>query len=181
VAADLGLTVPPTLITNDLGAIAPFEAEHGPMVYKTFRGVPAVDGNTGVIWTQRVSAADADERLAVTAHMFQAEVCKVADARVTLVGDQVFAWRISAPGDGLDWRAGDWAELDYTLLDLPDGLTKRLRRYLDRFGLVFGCFDLAITEDDRYLWIECNPNGQWGFLPDADRIADAFAALLQAG
>jgi ATP-grasp ribosomal peptide maturase len=181
VAADLGMTVPPTVITNDVAAVAAFEAEYGPLVYKTFRGVPPAEGNAGVVWTQRVSAAEIDDRLAVTAHMFQSEVPKVADARITIVADQVFAWRITAPGEDLDWRAGDWDDLDYSPLVLPDELAKRLRRYLDRFGLAFGCFDLAITESEELVWLECNPNGQWGFLPDADRIADAFAALLEEG
>lgn len=26
--------------------------------------------------------------------------------------------------------------------------------------------------------IECNPNGQWGWLPDAEDITEAFADLL---
>ncbi|PRX98100.1 MvdC/MvdD family ATP grasp protein [Allonocardiopsis opalescens] len=182
-AAGLGLAVPPTLITNDPAAVARFEAEHGPLVYKTFRGVPSVDGKAGAIWTQPVSAAEVDGSLAVTAHLFQAEVRdKVADARVTIVGDAVFAWRITAPaGRGLDWRAGSWAELDYAPLTLADDLVGRLRAYLRGFGLVFGCFDLALTSQGQTVWIECNPNGQWGFLPESERIADAFADLLQAG
>lgn len=57
----------------------------------------------------------------------------------------------------------------------------RLHEYLRRFGLVFGCFDFAVDDQDCWHWIECNPNGQWGFLPDAEAIADAFARVLQAG
>lgn len=52
---------------------------------------------------------------------------------------------------------------------------------LDVFGLVFGCFDFAVDERGQWQWIECNPSGQWGFLPDAAEIADSFAGLLQAG
>ncbi|MCD0453711.1 ATP-grasp ribosomal peptide maturase [Actinocorallia sp. API 0066] len=181
VAAELGFRVPPTLVTNDPAAVRVFEEEHGPLVYKTFRGVPPGDGHAGVVWTQRVRASDVDERLGVTAHLFQAEVPKIADARVTVVGDEVFAWRIDAPGEALDWRAGDWDALRYRPFVLSDGLAGMLREYLDRFGLVFGCFDLAITEDGDCVWIECNPNGQWGFLPEAGRIADAFAELLREG
>ena len=49
------------------------------------------------------------------------------------------------------------------------------------FG-VFGCFDFALTGggDDPGHWtaIECNPNGQWGWLPDAEQITEAFADIL---
>ncbi|MEU8803018.1 hypothetical protein [Spirillospora sp. NPDC048819] len=56
----------------------------------------------------------------------------------------------------------------------------RLCAYLDRFGLEFGCFDFAVDATTEELtFIECNPNGQWGFLPESDSIADAFAALLE--
>lgn len=180
VAAELGFTVPATLITNDLAAARRFVTDHAPAVYKAFRGVPPAEGRTGAIWTQRVEAADLDESISVTAHLFQAEIVRKTDVRVTVVGRRVFASRIETPGRLLDWRSGDWDRASYGSVDVPEPITKALHAYLDRFGLVFGCFDLAIS-DGRWHWIECNPNGQWGFLPDSGDIADAFADLLQAG
>lgn len=181
VASELGFAVPATLITNSLTAAREFAAEYGPVVYKAFRGVPPTGDRAGAIWTQRIDANDLDESVTVTAHLFQAEVDKVADVRVTVVGRQVFAFLVEARERSLDWRAGDWDQLPLTPIELPDQLVERMYGYLNRFGLAFGCFDLVVDRQWRYLWIECNPNGQWGFLPDSDRIADSFAALLQAG
>lgn len=185
VAAALGFSVPATLITNDLQAARQFADEHGPVVYKTFRGLPPADGRAGAIWTQRIDPGELDESVAVTAHLFQAEVGKTADVRVTVIGrdpGSVFAWRIEAPGAPLDWRSGDWDELKYSPFKMPPQTQERMLAYLDHFGLVFGCFDFAVDPDEGELWfIECNPTGQWGFLPDADRQADTFAAVLQAG
>ncbi|WP_231332013.1 hypothetical protein [Actinomadura graeca] len=181
-AAQTGFTVPATLITNDLRAARTFIREHHPVVYKSFRGAPPSDGRTGAIWTQRVDPADLDESVAVTAHLYQQELDKSGDARITVVGRRVFASLIETPDGLLDWRSGDWDELTCTSLELPDGLADMLCTYLDRFGLVFGCFDFAVDRRTGHLiFIECNPNGQWAFLPDADAIADAFATLLQAG
>lgn len=181
-AAELGFTIPATLITNDPAAARRFAAEQGDVVYKSFRGVPPSDGVTGVIWTQRVQPADLDEAVSVTAHLFQAEVEKTADVRITVVGRMAFATRVEAPTPLLDWRSGDWDQLKYTPIDLSEQFVTRLHAYLDRFGLAFGCFDFAIDRATGQLtFIECNPNGQWGFLPESDAIADAFAALLQAG
>ncbi|GAA4241906.1 ATP-grasp ribosomal peptide maturase [Actinomadura meridiana] len=181
-AAELGFSVPETLITNDLAAARAFAAKHAPVVYKTFRGVPPADGQAGAIWTQRIAPTDLDDSIAVTAHLFQAEIDKVADLRVTVVGRRVFATAITGPGNSLDWRSADWNQLNYEPYQLPDCLVPLLHAYLDHFGLAFGCFDLAVERDSgRIIWIECNPNGQWGFLPDSDAIAEAFAALLQAG
>ncbi|MCC3773305.1 hypothetical protein, partial [Streptomyces sp. UNOB3_S3] len=182
-AAQLGLAVPETLITNDTEAAAKFAAEHGPVIYKTFRGLPQdEDGNAGAIWTQRIDPATFDDSLAVTAHLFQAEIPKTSDARVTVVGRRVFAQQITAPDGALDWRRGDWKTLEHTPIAVPTVIQVALHAYLGAFGLVFGCFDFALTgAGDRaedWVFIECNPNGQWAWLPDADAIAAAFADIL---
>ncbi|MEV5704442.1 ATP-grasp ribosomal peptide maturase [Actinoallomurus sp. NPDC052274] len=181
--AELGLRIPPTLVTNDAAQARAFAAEHGAIVYKTFRGLPpAQDGRAGAIWTQRVDPRTFDDSLAVTAHLFQAQVPKAGDVRVTVVGQRVFSQQITTPDGALDWRRGDWADLVHTPVTVPGAIASALQRYLTSFGLVFGCFDFALTgpADDPAQWvaIECNPNGQWGWLPDSSAIADAFALFL---
>ncbi|MFF8399187.1 ATP-grasp ribosomal peptide maturase [Streptomyces sp. NPDC016172] len=181
--AMLGLRVPPTLITNEAEAARKFAIDHERVVYKTFRGLPrGEDDRTGAIWTQRVGPAGFDETLTVTAHLFQAEIPKRSDVRITVVGRQVFAQRIIAPDGALDWRRGDWDELAHSPISVPATIETALLAYLDSFGLVFGCFDFALTgdgDDPEDWWaIECNPNGQWGWLPDAAHIAEAFADIL---
>ncbi|MFI8930577.1 ATP-grasp ribosomal peptide maturase [Streptomyces sp. NPDC053474] len=183
-ASRLGLGIPATLVTNDVAAARAFAAEHPRVICKTFRGLPpGEDGHTGAIWAQRVDPATFDETLAVTAHLFQAEIDKCSDVRGTVVGHQVFAHRIQTPDGTVDWRRGDWRELTYTPVTVPMPVKTRLHRYLAHFHLVFACFDLALTgdADDPASWvfIEANPNGQWGFVPDAPAITEAFADILQ--
>ncbi|MFD4241534.1 ATP-grasp ribosomal peptide maturase [Streptomyces sp. NPDC058525] len=180
---ELGLTIPATLITNDVEQARAFAAEHGPVIYKPFRGLPAgEDGHAGAIWAQRVNPGTFDDSLSVIPHQFQAEVPKTGDVRMTVVGRQVFASRVEAPDGALDWRRGDWNKLVHTPIDVPEPIVAALRGYLASFGLVFGCFDFALTGggDAAEDWtaIECNPNGQWGWLPDAPAITEAFADIL---
>ncbi|MCO5969014.1 hypothetical protein NDW01_11470 [Actinoallomurus sp. WRP6H-15] len=180
---ELGLRIPPTLVTNDVAQSRAFAAEHGAVIYKTFRGLPpAEDGRAGAIWTQRVDPETFDDSLTVTAHLFQAEVPKTGDVRVTVVGHRVFSQQITTPDGALDWRRGNWADLDHTPVAVPGSVVSALQDYLASFGLVFGCFDFALTgpADDPAHWvaIECNPNGQWGWLPDSSAIAEAFALIL---
>ncbi|MFC4006858.1 MvdC/MvdD family ATP grasp protein [Nonomuraea purpurea] len=126
-AIDVGFEVPATLITNDPQAVRDFAAQHGPIIYKSFRGVPsAPGGEVAAIWTQRIDAADVDESVAVTAHLFQAEIPKTSDARVTVVGDHVFAHEITNPDGALDWRRGDWAKLVHTPIDVPPAVQTAL-------------------------------------------------------
>ncbi|MGA6160678.1 ATP-grasp ribosomal peptide maturase [Stenotrophomonas sp. NPDC087984] len=182
-AAHLGLTIPPTLVTNDAGQARDFAADHGHVIYKTFRGLPRDEsGHTGAIWAQRVDPDTFDDSLAVTAHLFQAEIPKTGDVRVTVVGQKVFAQQITAQDGALDWRRGDWDQLQHAPIAVPAPVETALHHYLSAFGLVFGCFDFALTGDGDstadWVFIECNPNGQWGWLPDADAITTAFADTL---
>lgn len=178
----LGLRIPPTLITNDPEQAREFAAEHEHVIYKTFRGLPrSKDGHTGAIWAQRVDPETFDDSLTVMPHLFQAEIPKTGDVRVTVVGRRVFASRIETPDRALDWRRGDWDDLIHTPAAVPGPIEASLHRYLASFGLVFGCFDFALTgpENMTESWtaIECNSNGQWGWLPDALDITEAFATF----
>ncbi|MFE7268429.1 ATP-grasp ribosomal peptide maturase [Streptomyces sp. NPDC057592] len=180
---ELGLQIPPTLVTNDAEAARKFAAEHSHVIYKAFRGLPpGEDGHTGAIWAQRVDPDTFDDTLSVTAHLFQAEIPKTGDVRVTAVGQKVFAQQVAAPDGALDWRRGNWDNLIHAPIAVPAEIEAALHSYLASFGLVFGCFDFALTGDgdapEHWTAIECNPNGQWGWLPDAPAITEAFADIL---
>ncbi|MFJ1595352.1 ATP-grasp ribosomal peptide maturase [Streptomyces sp. NPDC088261] len=179
----LGLTIPPTLVTNDAEVAREFAAEHSRVIYKTFRGLPRDEnGHSGAIWAQRVDPDTFDDSITVTAHLFQAEIAKTGDVRVTVVGRRVFAQQVAAPDGALDWRRGNWDELIHAPIAVPPPVKEALYGYLDSFGLVFGCFDFALTGagdvPEHWTAIECNPNGQWGWLPDARAITEAFADIL---
>ncbi|MEU3035899.1 ATP-grasp ribosomal peptide maturase [Streptomyces griseoaurantiacus] len=180
---ELGLRIPPTLVTNEVQAAKEFAAKHEHVIYKPFRGLPrSEDGYTGAIWAQRVDPGTFDSDIAVTAHLFQAEIAKVGDVRVTVVGRRAFAQRITTRDGVLDWRRGNWDELIHAPIAVPKPVEAALHSYLVSFGLVFGCFDFALTGNgdaaEDWTAIECNPNGQWGWLPDASAITGTFADIL---
>ncbi|MEU6326004.1 ATP-grasp ribosomal peptide maturase [Streptomyces sp. NPDC047049] len=182
VAERVGLTVPPTLISNDLDEIRGFIAEHGQVIYKALRWTPyrRNDGVGLTTWAEPVTADEVDEGVAVVPHLFQARVDKVADVRVVIVGPKVFAIRIDS--DLLDWRA-DYSKLSYEPIALSPQVEHALAEHLDLFGLASGSYDLCITRDGDLHWLELNPNGQWGWLEDETGlpIASAFADLLEQG
>jgi hypothetical protein len=45
---------------------------------------------------------------------------------------------------------------------------------------MYGAFDFSIDRDGGWWFLECNPNGQWGFITEATGIpiASAIADLL---
>lgn len=181
VAAQLGFAVPASIVTNELDAARRFVRDSAPVVYKTLRSLPPDEnGYVQTIWTQPVQSGDLDESIRVTSQLFQVEVDKVADVRVTVVGEQTFAVRIDAPSGVLDWRSA-YDRLSYTFVEPEACMVRAMRTYLDRFRLVFGCFDFALAADGTWVFLECNPNGQWAWLPGAEDMARGFADVLQKG
>jgi len=83
--------------------------------------------------------------------------------------------------DVLDWRS-DYDHLSYRVVTPPPEVRRALHRYLRRFGLVFGAFDFALT-GDGWVFLECNPNGQWAWMEDPTGLpmTAAFADLLAEG
>lgn len=181
-AAEVGFTIPPTLITNSPGDAREFAAEYAPIVYKPLRSTPyRRDGRSLTIWVDQVDPAELDESVSGTAHLFQARVPTQVFLRVTAIGKQVFCVRIDS-GDQLDWRY-DYDALTYTAVDPPPGLADLIAAFLKRFNLVFGCFDFALRPDGEPVFLECNPNGQWRWLEDETGLpmTTALADLLEQG
>ncbi|WP_282687051.1 MULTISPECIES: ATP-grasp ribosomal peptide maturase [unclassified Streptomyces] len=181
IAQRLGLTVPSTLVTNDPEEARSFVDDHEQVIFKTLRWTPyRRDGVPVTGWADPVAASEIDERVAVTPHLFQAVVNKVADLRVLVVGREVFAVRIES--GMLDWRK-DYSALSYRVVNLPARVEDALLAYLDHFGLASGSFDFAVDETGDLWWLELNPNGQWGWLEESTGLAmsAAFAELLTQG
>ncbi|MFI7101049.1 ATP-grasp ribosomal peptide maturase [Streptomyces sp. NPDC050161] len=180
-AQRIGLSVPRTLVTNDPDEAREFIASHDQVIHKTLRWTPYERNGVPLTgWAEPVTAAEIDDSVRVTPHLFQARVDKVADVRVLVVGRRVFAVRIDS--GLLDWRT-DYSAHSYAALHLPAPINKALLSCLDHFGLASGSFDLAVDRAGDYWWLELNPNGQWGWLEEKTglEMSTAFADLLTQG
>lgn len=182
-AAQVGLTVPPTLITNDPGEARAFAEAYGPVVYKPLTS-GVLDGER-VIYAGPVDPATLDESVTVTAHLFQQQVPKAHELRVTVVDGNVFAARIDALSERgrRDWRS-DYRNLRYAADRLPDEVSDQVRRFLRLHRLRFAALDFIVTPGGKHVFLEANPNGQWAWiesetgLPIASAIADALEGVI---
>jgi ATP-grasp ribosomal peptide maturase len=192
-AARAGLRVPATVVTNDPAAARDFAAGvGGPVVYKTLASPAVPDGDhLGLIYTTAMDRDRVDdERIGLTAHLFQRRLTKRRDVRVTIVGERVFAVDIQVEGSPramLDWRADDAAHR-YEVTELPAETAKRLTEMVQGLGLRFAAIDLVVDGDDQiegdgYVLVDVNPNGQWSWLQEATGlpIATAIAEELTGG
>lgn len=180
-----GLMVPPTLVTNDAGAVRDFAAVFGDLIVKPLaESIVYESGGEALVYTRRVQAGELDslDGVETTAHLFQQFVWpKQFEARVTAVGDRLFPVAIYAGSEKaqVDWRT-DYDALRYEVIDVPDQVRTGIARYLDVAGLAFCAFDFAIGTDGTWYCLEGNAIGAWGWLaeacdlPIASAIADAL-------
>ncbi|MGH3888629.1 MAG: MvdC/MvdD family ATP grasp protein [Pseudonocardiaceae bacterium] len=161
-AAGCGLTTPRTLLTNDPNQARIFcQAVEQGIVYKPLSASNIVtDDEVHLVFTSRVSTADFnDADLSLTMNLFQEWVPKRYDARVTVVGQHLFAVAIHAasPDAYVDWRT-DYSSLSYEPIDLPTCVSNGISAYMKHFDLLYGAFDFAVTDD------------QWYFLEFTDHV-----------
>jgi ATP-grasp ribosomal peptide maturase len=188
-AARAGLTVLPTLVTNEAAAVRRFAGESGRhgVVTKMF-GAPAIceQGGRRVALTQRLTESDLGDLsgIEITAHQFQSWASKREEARVIVIGRQVFAVAIRAGSDAahVDWRA-DYEALDYERITPPDAVRRGIRAVMAELELAYGAFDFVVTPEGQWIFLEVNPGGQYGWLEDvADLpLTETMTDLLAQG
>ncbi|WP_149030423.1 hypothetical protein [Kitasatospora sp. MBT66] len=165
------MSIPDTLTTTNPDAAASFIAA-GRTVVK-----PMTQVNVDFAPAWEITSSDPLIGLTPVPHTFQRLIDKKADLRVTVVGDQVFAARITS--DRLDWRAAPDAAT-YELVELDDVTVHQLRDYMAAASLAFGAFDFAEDAEGRPWFLECNANGEWGWIEETTGapIGEAIAEWL---
>ena len=60
-------------------------------------------------------------------------------------------------------------------------IADKCTRFLQLMHLNFGAFDFIVTPSGEYVFLECNPNGQWLWveLETGMKISEAIADFLQ--
>ncbi|MDT8915779.1 MvdC/MvdD family ATP grasp protein [Amycolatopsis sp. PS_44_ISF1] len=174
-----GLVIPPTLITNDAQAVRAFAESVGDLIVKPL-AEPIVyeSGGEALVYTRRVGPAELDSLHGVelTAHLFQQWQAKSYEARVTVVGDRIFAVTIHVDSENglVDWRS-DYDSHTYNVIQVPEQVRTGILRYLKISGLAFGAFDFVIRPDESWVALEANATGAWGWLAEACDLPIASA------
>ncbi|MEU8416985.1 hypothetical protein AB0C24_29720 [Amycolatopsis japonica] len=179
-----GLTVPPTLITNNADAVREFAERFGELIVKPL-AEPVVyeSGGEALVYTRRLGRNELGslDGIEVTAHLVQQWQPKWFEVRVTAVGDRLFPVAIHASSEKalVDWRS-DYDALTYEVIAVPDRVRAGIIRYLDAAGLAFSAFDFVVGPDRTWTCLEANAVAAWGWLaeecdlPIAAAIADAL-------
>jgi glutathione synthase/RimK-type ligase-like ATP-grasp enzyme len=159
----VGLRIPDTLISNDPVEVSEFIQNHGRgVIHKAITAPPHFFIGTER-WNEDARPAMLRD-LPIAPVIFQEEISGPADIRATVIGNLIFSARFAKTGDpsvvdsrlDMDVPCESW--------ELPVDLKDKLIRLMNELGLVFGTIDLRVTDDNEYVFLEVNPQGQFLYI-----------------
>ena len=172
VARSLGMPTPDTCFANTREQILNFARKYEYISLKSIidSGLFLGGDKEYVFFSQRIKSADLEsqpeEAFSQTVSFVQNYIDKKYELRITVICDDVIACKIdsqlqSETTGKIDWRQGYEHDLKHEIVEIPESVADFCRQFLKRMKLNFGCFDFIVTPDDKYVFLECNPNGQW--------------------
>lgn len=172
VAKSIGAKVPDTCFANYKTAFDDLCTKHEEITLKSISNASVFvdDEKEYVFYSQKCKSTDlkkqAPEAFSQTACYLQNYIDKKYELRITVCGNDIVACKIDSQIQGettgkIDWRQGYDYNLRQEIVEIPDSVKELCLSYLKKMKLNFGCFDFIVTPDDEYIFLECNPNGQW--------------------
>ena len=181
---------PETLVTSNPDEAESFILNLKPkrVVYKTLSRplISDVGDEVRSVFTSEISEITTPMRSAIRVApcLFQEYIEKDYELRITVVGNQVFAARIYSQEHEetkLDWRRDQHkVTLRHEVENLDPQLERMCINLTRSLGLTFGAIDMIVTPRQERVFLEINPNGQWGWiekltgLPIADALIDVL-------
>jgi glutathione synthase/RimK-type ligase-like ATP-grasp enzyme len=165
-----GLATPRTTITSDPTQIEALLDESGPrLAAKRIGGGRTMDGFVFTTVVDRALLEAHRDEIDVCPVLVQEYVPKQVEIRAAVVGETVFAAEIHSQGDERtrhDLRAGGLHLFDtpHARHELPVSVAEALVALTRSYGLTFSAPDLILTPEGEYVFLDLNPNGQWGWI-----------------
>lgn len=189
IAVELGMRIAPTCFSNVKDFVVEFLKPFDNVSIKCLRDhwLKTEDGKVYDLLTQKIDsrtlAYQPEESFSQSVVFAQQYIEKKYELRVTVMGPHVFTCRLDSqaqtPSTGsIDWRQGYDYGLKHEMIDTPNIIDVFCKHYLRKLNLNFGCFDFIVTPQDEYVFLECNPNGQWGWIEDELHILSMSEAMI---
>lgn len=191
-ARQAGLNIPETIFTNDSNTIRNFfDACEGELVVKLHSALSrSMDGNTPFFPTTKLNASDMDriDQLAYCPMIFQQYISKAYELRVVYVDGAFFAGKIPDEHAGVtDWRTISNQQVSWEKYELPQIEQEKIHSMMQSLQLTFGAIDIIRNTNGEYVFLEVNPQGEWGMLqkhldyPIGQTIANKLITRINNG
>lgn len=182
IAKQIGFEIPATLITTSKEHLISFYEEQGRRIIIKPISQTRLDNNESpsFIFTNRITQEQIDniEKFDLTPCIYQREIEKEYEIRVTVVGSSVFAASVDSQKDEetmLDWRK---KKLTFKAIKIPSQVENKCIEIVKSLNLSFGAIDLIKDRNGNYIFLEINPNGQWAWIENQTGL-DISEAIIK--
>lgn len=168
VATSLGFKIPNTLVTNSKEDLKKFYFGNskGIIIKPLSQSRIYNDNETEFIFTNVLKEKHIEEldKYDLTPCIFQEEIEKSIELRVTVVGENIFTAGINSQifeATKTDWRK---EKLEFYIEEIPNEIKEKCLSLVKKLNLKFGAIDLIKDKKGNYIFLEINPNGQWAWI-----------------
>ena len=188
-AKKIGWRIPPTIISKNADEVRNFANKHKELALKPL-------GEKGVFlseewipyFTSKLSYQELegklDEEISLTYNYLQAYIPKKNEWRITVIGEDVFPCIIHSQeyeDSKIDWRTVNYDSILHEKGEISKEFKNQLVQYLKHLNIPFGAFDFILTPENEFVFLECNPNGQWLWIEELTgmSISQSIATWLE--
>lgn len=187
VAKKIGFNIPETRITNNANEVNELINEYKEIIYKPLhkRFFTSEKGLEKILYTALIdkeTLPNLIDSIKMCPGIYQENIVKKYELRITVIENDFFAIKIESqknPITKIDWRKSHNTNI-YNIVDIPHNIKEMILKYMNYFGLKYGAFDFIFNKDNEYVFLECNPTGQWLWLEKMTqvKISQALAEKL---
>lgn len=172
IAYKSGLKVPKSLFTNNSESVKNFfYSECDQQMIAKLHGAlsRSMSGNTPFFPTTTIEEEDLEglDSLIYCPMIFQEKIEKQYELRIIYVDGDFFTGKINAGNSikgSTDWRAANDIRPSWENYDLPLDVCESIKIMMKAMNLFFGAIDMICDKNGQYIFLEVNPQGEWGML-----------------
>jgi ATP-GRASP peptide maturase of grasp-with-spasm system len=171
-AKQVGIAIPPTLLTTSKIEFLNFKEKHGKVVSKAIQRsarFELMDNERRIeflCYTEEMSEEELPTYFFPT--LFQKKLAKVFELRIFYLNENFYSMAIFSQEDQqteVDFRNYNFEKPNRTVpFLLPIDLQKKLIQLMKNLHLKSGSIDMVLTEEGDYVFLEVNPVGQFGMV-----------------
>lgn len=179
-AAKSKLTIPNTLITSNAAQIQKFVNGNPQNYIKKVLGM-AWNEDKNPSETRLLELSNLTANTSVPS-IVQSHIKRKTEFRIYVIDNNIIPVEICLGEqykNQIDWRSVDFNGRGYKRYDLPELLRRDILSYHQASHLVYAAYDFIIDENDQVFFLECNPNGNWLFLP-AELAHEVTSAIVNS-
>lgn len=177
IASFLGMLIPETCITNSPEEARKFVKAHPNGSIAKMQSSFAIykDGVENVVFTNVIKEEDLEsiDTLQYCPMQFQEKLEKEVELRVTVVGDEIFAFAVDSQklsNAKIDWRREGTTLLnDWVPYELPLDVKNKILEMMDVYQINYGAIDIIVTPEKDHYFLEINSAGEFYWL---DKLVD---------